>query len=233
MKNIFSGLYRALCILRADINRSAHDDRIIRALSAQNPTCRILSSALTNVVLGEHINIFEGVVLDKVNIKGFSYISHDSIVRNVDMGKFCSISSGVQIGLFRHPSRTFVSTYPAFYSNENEGCPMSFREDKVFDDNVPKTDVANDVWIGSNVIIPGGIKIGTGAIIAAGAVVVTDVPPYAVVAGNPASIKRYRFTDDQISQLLESRWWDWPITTIRQRAGDFVDIERFLERNGE
>jgi acetyltransferase-like isoleucine patch superfamily enzyme len=133
----------------------------------------------------------------------------------------------VQIGLGPHPSRVFVSTYPAFYTKNNTGCPLSFRENKIFDDSTPKTVLTNDIWIGANAIIPGGIHIGTGAIVAAGAVVVKDVPPYAIVGGNPAKIIRYRFTEDQIKALLDSEWWNWPIKKIRQHVGDFSDVEKF------
>jgi acetyltransferase-like isoleucine patch superfamily enzyme len=135
----------------------------------------------------------------------------------------------VQIGLAKHPSKTFVSTYPAFYSNDNDGCPSKFREEKTFDDSVPKTSIGNDVWIGSNVTIPGGIEIGNGVIVAAGSVVVKDVPPYVIVGGNPAKVIRHRFTDEQIKILLASEWWNWSIDTIRQHIDAFSDIERFKE----
>ena len=157
----------------------------------------------------------------------FCYVAPDSCLNNVDVGKFCSIGSHVQIGLARHPSRTFVSTHPAFYSNDHMGCPLSFRETKVFDDSAPKTSIGDDVWIGSNVIIPGGIRIGTGAIVATGSVVVKDVPPYAIVGGNPANIIRLRFSDEQIEILLASEWWNWPIDKISRNAVEFSDIEKF------
>ena len=107
------------------------------------------------------------------------------------------------------------------------GCPRSFREEKIFDDSALKTSIGNDVWVGSNVIIPGGVRIGTGAIVAAGSVVVKDVPPYAVVGGNPAKVIRLRFSEEQIETLLASEWWNWPIEKISQSAVEFSDIERF------
>lgn len=173
--------------------------------------------------------ILEGVILHQVEMKDFCYICRGAVLINVKMGGFCSIGPEVQIGLPRHPSKTFVSTYPAFYSNDNYGCPVKFREDKIFDDLVPKTEIGNDVWIGSNAIILGGIEIGTGAIVAAGAIVVKDVPPYAVVGGNPAQIIRYRFSDAQIEMLLASEWWSWSLERIRENVDAFSDIERFEE----
>lgn len=227
MSNIFAYFHKRHCEKRARINAAKRDAETMRLLAENNPTCRIMSIALNDVVLGEYVAILGGAILDKVNISDFSYISNNSAISNVAIGKFCSISSNVQIGLGPHPSRVFVSTYPAFYSDKNPGCPITFRDDKIFDDSAPKTVIGDDVWIGANVIIPGGIHIGTGAIVAGGAVVVKDVPPYAVVGGNPARIIRYRFSEEQIKSLLASEWWNWPIEKIRQRVGDFSDIEKF------
>lgn len=199
----------------------------LQLLIENNPTCRIMSARLDDVTMGTYVAVLSGAYLNKVGISDFSYVSNGSVIINVDIGKFCSIGPKVQIGLGTHPSKVFVSTYPAFYSKNNTGCPLSFREDKIFDDSTPKTILANDIWIGANAIIPGGIRIGTGAIVAAGAVVVKDVPPYAIVGGNPAKIIRYRFSEEQINVLLESEWWDWPIEKIRQHVDGFSDIEKF------
>ncbi len=227
MRDFISSVYKQLCVVRAKIKATRRKTEILQQLAADNPSCLIRSILMVDVDLGEHVAILGGAVLSKVSISDFSYISNNSMIRNVDIGKFCSISSNVQIGLGSHPSRRFVSTYPAFYSNENPGCPTTFRENKIFDDSVPKTVLNNDIWIGANVIIPGGIQIGTGAIVAAGAVVVKDVPPYAVVGGNPAKIIRYRFSDEQIETLLASEWWSWHLDKIRKRVDNFSDVEKF------
>ena len=196
-------------------------------LRAENPSCSLLSHHIYDARLGKNVVIHRGTILNRVCMGNFSYVVYHSILLNVDVGSFCSIGPQVQIGLVRHPSSTFVSTYPAFYSHNNEGCLVNFREDKIFDDCVPKTIIGNDVWIGSNVIIPGGIRIGTGAILAVGSVVVQDVPPYAIVGGNPAKVIRYRFSDEQIKLLLESEWWNWSIDKIKRNVGEFSDIDKF------
>jgi acetyltransferase-like isoleucine patch superfamily enzyme len=201
----------------------------LEALTVKNPTCRILSAMLDNVELGKYVSIGHGAILDGVTVSDFSYVAANSIIRNAAIGKFCSISSNVQIGLAPHPSRIFVSTYPAFYSSENLSCPVSFRKDSAFNDSVPRSVLSHDIWIGANAIIPGGINIGTGAIVAAGAVVVKDVPPYAIVGGNPAHVLRYRFSAEQIELLLRSEWWDWPLDTLRARVSEFCDITKFLD----
>ena len=202
-------------------------DAVFEKLRAENSGCTIKSPHIYDSSLGKCVAILEQAALDQVYMGDFSYVSNDSRLINVEVGKFCSIGPHVQIGLAPHPSRIYVSTYPAFYSNNNGGCQQSFREDKIFDDAVPKTGIGNDVWIGSNVIIPGGIQIGTGAIVATGSVVVKDVPPYAIVGGNPAKIIRYRFSKEQIDVLLGSEWWNWPIEKIRQQVDEFSDIEKF------
>lgn len=228
MSNIFSSFFRRLRAILARIIAEQRDAETLQLRQENNFTCRIRSQALKDAVCGEYVVILDGTILNRVSISDFSYVSYHSTINDSVIGKFCSISSNVQIGLGPHPSRVFVSTYPAFYSNENPGCPIAFRDNKIFDDAAPKTILENDIWIGANVIIPGGVHIGTGAIVAAGSVVVKDVPPYAVVGGNPAKIIRYRFQEDQIKLLLESEWWNWPLEKIRQHVDDFSDVEKFL-----
>ena len=79
---------------------------------------------------------------------------------------------------------------------------------------IPTTEIGNDVWIGHDAFIAPGIKIGTGAVIAARAVVTKDVPPYAIAAGVPARIIKHRFNEETTSELLKSRWWDLPLDDI-------------------
>lgn len=78
------------------------------------------------------------------------------------------------------------------------------------------TIVGNDVWFGGNVTVMPGVRIGHGAIISTGAVVTKDVPDYAVVGGNPATHVKDRFAADEVRQLLEIAWWDWPIDVITE-----------------
>tara|TARA_R110002073_G_scaffold88327_2_gene209687 strand:- start:81 stop:626 length:546 start_codon:yes stop_codon:yes gene_type:complete len=78
--------------------------------------------------------------------------------------------------------------------------------------------VGNDVWIGATSTIMSGITIGDGAIIGAGSMVTKDVPPFAIVAGNPSKIVKYRFTEEQIEKLLQISWWDWEEDKIKDNA---------------
>jgi len=81
--------------------------------------------------------------------------------------------------------------------------------------------IGNDVWIGCRVFIRDGVKIGHGAIIGAGAVVVSDVPAYAVVGGVPAKIIRYRFSPDIIRSLIDIEWWNWSDERLRDAQESF------------
>lgn len=89
--------------------------------------------------------------------------------------------------------------------------------------------IGNDVWIGANAIILQGVTIGDGAIIAAGAVVTKDVPPYAIVGGVPAKVIKYRFSDEVILKLLQIKWWDKPEEWIIQKLEKFTDVSGFVK----
>lgn len=93
--------------------------------------------------------------------------------------------------------------------------------------------VGNDVWVGTRAIILSGVTIGDGAIVAAGSVVTKDVPPYAIVAGNPARLVRYRFSDETIAAMRHVRWWDWPLEVINREGAAFdLPAEEFVRRFG-
>jgi acetyltransferase-like isoleucine patch superfamily enzyme len=91
--------------------------------------------------------------------------------------------------------------------------------------------IGNDVWVGFGSMIMGGVSVGDGAVVAAGSVVFSDVPPYAVVAGNPARVIRSRFSPGIVKRMLRIRWWDWPEDKIRQNLDWFYrPITEFVDR---
>ena len=133
------------------------------------------------------------------------------------IGRYCSFGEGVQIGRQNHPL-TWVSTSPAFYLGDQLfGVGHDFADAEAYHgykfkyENPPTkaqiTHIGNDVWIGHGAYIAAGVTIGDGAIVAAHAVVSRDVPPYAVVAGNPAVIKKMRVPAKFISPLVNTQWW--------------------------
>ena len=119
------------------------------------------------------------------------------------IGKYCSIADGVIFLLGGEHRSDFITTYPfnALLKNFNyiEGHPHT----------KGNINIGNDVWIGSEAKILSGVNIGDGAIIGANSIVTKDVPPYAIVAGNPAKTVKYRFDDATIEKLLKIKWWDF------------------------
>jgi serine acetyltransferase len=93
--------------------------------------------------------------------------------------------------------------------------------------------VGSDVWIGAKSTIMSGVKIGHGAIVAAGALVTKDVEPFSVVGGNPAKHLKYRFEEQQIKDLLDIAWWDWEESKIKEEAMILwsQDINYFIEKH--
>lgn len=144
-----------------------------------------------------------------------SYHNGNLIVKGtgeLEIGSYCALGDGIKVILSNH-NYNFPSMQYTFYrKNFNE---MPYKSKKL------KTIIGNDVWIGDNVIILPGLTIETGAILAAGAVVTKDVPPYAIVGGNPARILKYRFDEMTIKELLESRWWDWDERKIIENKAYF------------
>ncbi len=127
------------------------------------------------------------------------------------MGEFCQIADGVKILLGGEHSWRNVSTYP--FDNllirfKDLGPTVKTKGDVV---------IGNDVWIGTNVLFLSGVTVGDGAVLAAGAVVAKDVPAYAIAAGVPAEVMKYRFPPDIIQYLLRLKWWDLPWNALREK----------------
>jgi acetyltransferase-like isoleucine patch superfamily enzyme len=133
------------------------------------------------------------------------------------IGRYCSFGEEVQIGRQNHPM-TWASTSPAFYLHgrlfdlgQGFAGAGHWQSYTIQADEPPTrarvTIIGNDVWIGHGAMVVAGVTIGDGAVVGAGAVVARDVPPYAVVAGNPAVIKKFRLPPALISPMLRCRWW--------------------------
>lgn len=184
-------------------------------------------TSVENTLFGNYNTISDHVYLNNVSLGSFTYISNNTVIINATIGKYCSIAGNVKCGLGLHPSKTFVSTHPIFFSMMKQA-QITFA-DKSYFEEYNNTIIGNDVWIGENVIIIGGITIGDGAIIAAGAVVTKDVPPYTIVGGIPAKSIKLRFKKEEIAFLLNFKWWDMDGEILRKNFLLFHDVEKLMQ----
>jgi virginiamycin A acetyltransferase len=138
----------------------------------------------------------------------------DFIGDRLVIGKFCSIGAGTKFimnGGNHHTAWLTTYPFPIFRHGWESAMPESWP-------NKGDTVVGNDVWFGHDALVMPGVTIGDGAIVATRAVVTRDVPPYAIVGGNPATVLRYRFDEATIARLLAVRWWDWDAAKITRNV---------------
>ncbi len=172
-----------------------------------------------NVIIGRH---FWG---------SLPYIVNSSTKDTVIIGNFCSfgrnciiVPNNGHIPEEKQYERFRVSTFPiAAVGGWKKEYSLPLNHNYVI--------FGNDVWVGVNTVFLPGVKIGNGAIIGAGAVVTHDVPAYAIVAGVPAKVIRYRFTEEQRVKLLEIAWWNWPDKVVAANCDYFhQDIDIFINK---
>jgi acetyltransferase-like isoleucine patch superfamily enzyme len=147
----------------------------------------------------------------------------------IEVGAFCSIGPKVKVHGGGEHVLDRASTFPmnAMFLDPQ-------RRNRLDDLDTGPTVIGNDVWIGMGATVLAGLGVGDGSVIGAGAVVTHDVPPYAIVAGNPARLIRHRFDADVRERLQAVRWWDWSDEQIRARRDWFMgDIETFLRKAEE
>lgn len=155
------------------------------------------------------------------NTRFLKYLYDEKII----IGSFCSIADNVVISSGGEHRTDTVSTWSfdeILFSKKDQS--RSYK-------TTQNTTIGHDVWIGYGAFINSGVQIGSGAVIGAQAVVFNDVPPYAVVMGNPATIVRYRFSPKTVERLLKICWWDWCQNDIEDNVEWFYGpINEFLAR---
>lgn len=164
------------------------------------------------------VRLVRNVIVDKnVSIGKYTYIVSGRIYADTIIGRYCSIAENVIIGPSDHPI-DWLSTGPLCYGGIFSLKNKFLQRQK----KAKPTIIGNDVWLGANVFVKRGVEIGDGAIIAAGSVIVKDVPPYAIVGGNPAKIIRYRFENKIILLLLDLKWWSLNEDMLKELQYDDV-----------
>jgi acetyltransferase-like isoleucine patch superfamily enzyme len=191
-----------------------------------NPGARIYKSTIHGpLYLNKNTQLGPDVTAGKyVGMNESCYIARGTI------GSYCAIGARSSINPFNHPV-DWLSTNEFQYHPNSFDWVDEYRDFARLDrtpDMFRTVTVGNDVWTGHHVHIMGGVTIGDGAVIAAGSVVTKDVPPYAIVAGVPATIKRLRFSDATIERLLKLKWWDLELSQLSGLP--FRDIERCIDQ---
>jgi len=196
------------------------------------PTARIgrRTSIDHDSILGRNVGLGSDVVLNAAEVGDYSYLGPRCVVVNARIGRFCSIASEVHVGLGIHPLEPFVSTHPALYlSRPSFGWDFA---DGDYRSEYGRTEIGNDVWLGLRAAIKDGVTVHDGAVVAAGAVVVDDVAPYAIVGGVPAKVIRYRFTPEIIDFLMSLKWWDKSEEWLREHWKQFHEVEALIRSLG-
>jgi len=133
------------------------------------------------------------------------------------IGRYCALAAGVR---FVMPGANHADLGPSTFPFGIFGEPWAERTMDLVMGGQSRGDtvVGNDVWIGYGALVMPGVTIGHGAVVAAGSLVATDVPPYAIVGGNPARVIRMRYEPEDVERLLRAAWWDWPVELVTEHA---------------
>ncbi|MBY6185367.1 CatB-related O-acetyltransferase [Marinobacter hydrocarbonoclasticus] len=195
----------------------------------------IAQSGATNVFAGDYsyysdfedpTGFLENNVLYNFGFSGAS----------LHIGKFCAFAHGVKFIMpDANHAMTGVTTFPfaVFGGKWAEAMPLTEYPFKRVKDTV----IGNDVWLGYDVTVMPGVAIGNGAIIASKSVVASDIPAYAVAAGNPARVVKTRFSDKQQATLETLAWWDWPEHHLEAAipllvSGGVADLKAYAKEHG-
>jgi phosphonate metabolism protein (transferase hexapeptide repeat family) len=189
------------------------------------------SAKLNDVKLGAYCEVGARTILQEVTMDDYSYVVNDAQITYTSIGKFCSIAAMTRINPGNHPMHRatqahFTYRASAYFDGESDDSEFfAWRR-------AHHVDIGHDVWIGHGAVLLPGRNIGTGAVIAAGAIVTKDVPAYTIVGGNPARVIKRRFPEAIADRLVELTWWDWDHETLRLALPDFrkLPIEAFLEK---
>lgn len=201
-----------MATIRSVLEKGVSNSLLLFFERRRRPNCRIDSIRIDrDATLQDHVKIAHDVeIRNNVTIGRWTYIEPFTFVNEASIGAFCAIGRNVAIGGFQHPY-----SYPGISAKMYRGL-LGLD----YDDSSHPVRVGNDVWIGEKAIVLRG-TVGDGAVVGAGAVVTHDVPACAIVAGVPAKIIGWRFSDDDIDRYLRIRWWERTDAEIRENSDFF------------
>lgn len=180
-------------------------------------------------ILAEHVRLERNNQIVYSNIGRYSYTGANTVIKNAMVGKFNSISWNVSIGGNTHDLNHITTHSFLVYPKWNMGGNGNWKSASEI------CEIGNDVWIGSGATILRKVSVGNGAVVGAGSVVTKDIPPYAIVVGNPARVIRMRCEDKWIERLEKIQWWDFPEYVIKDNFDLFqadltIDVIERLEK---
>lgn len=174
-----------------------------------------------NIILGKesYIGFGSKILGTRISINDYTGVENLYVVggQPVSIGKYCALAGYLTIITSNH-----ILNKPNIQSRlQNE-----FFNDSMDDQSKGPVIIGNNVWIGLNVIILPGVKIGDGAVIGAGSVVTKSIEPFGIAVGNPAKLIKKRFSEKNILKLLRDPWWNWDLKKIKNQKIFFTTILR-------
>jgi virginiamycin A acetyltransferase len=186
------------------------------------------SSLCGTIAIGDHSAVMHSQISGDIEIGRYTSFNGPGSditarIHKVRIGNFCSIARNCTIQEFNHITNRCTTYYihrNLFNASGRQEYIWQGPEEEDIESRGP-INIGNDVWIGAQSVILSGVTIGNGAVISANSTVTRDIPPYAIAAGSPAKVIKYRFDDDIIKSLEKLEWWLWDDETIRNNPGLF------------
>jgi phosphonate metabolism protein (transferase hexapeptide repeat family) len=191
-----------------------------------HPGCTIVNSSF-----GAWCEVGEGSRVLNSTFHDYAYCDRLSDIANTTVGKFANIAAMTRIGPTDHPM-DHASLHHFLYRSSYYWDDISDDADFMAHRASRRTVIGPDTWLGHGVIVKPEVTIGAGAVVASGAVVTKDVPPYMIMAGIPAQLLRPRFAPGVADRLMALAWWDWSHDRLRSALTDFrvLQADAFLEK---